>query len=135
MEGCGRQTAEKLVILSGKQKPRRLREQAGFKKATDDESRILNYLHASMGSLPKTSRLGIASGLHPFVERSMPRNISTPDDHRVVCGCLGYAVVEVICAEGFEEIWSLYESVNHINEKIREGRLTGCRSPFSRTEC
>lgn len=76
--------------------------------------RILNYLPASMGSLPKQSRPGFATWLHPSMDSSMPWIISTTGDHEARWECLGYVALVVMCAEGFEEICNRPESVNHL---------------------
>jgi hypothetical protein len=80
----------------------------------------LNYLPASLGSLPKPSRFWIASHLHPIEERSLPWNMSTAGDHRVGWGWLGYVAMEFMCAEGFGLICGFRQDVNHINEIFRE---------------
>ena len=90
---------------------------AGGVRRKPKNFRIGNYLPASMGSLPDSSRLGIPSGSHPFVERSMPWNIPRTGDHKVGCGCLGYDALRFMCAESFEEIWIQTCFVNPINEK------------------
>ena len=77
-------------------------------------SRILNYLPASLGSLPKPSRFGFANGQLPSMDSSMPWIISTTGDHEVRWECLGYVALVVMCAEGFEEICNRPESVNHL---------------------
>ena len=82
--------------------------------------RILNYLPASLGSLPKPSRLGSASWQLPSMDSSMPWIISTTGDHEVRWECLGYVELVVMCAEGFEEICNRSELVNHINEFSRK---------------
>ena len=79
--------------------------------------RFLNYLPAAMGSKPLPSRLmrlGIASGLHPFAERCMPATRRMPCDHEAVWESLVYVALEVMCAEGFEELWNLQTPVNDI---------------------
>jgi len=77
--------------------------------------RILNYLPASMGSLPKLSRPGVALGQRPSMGISMPWIISTTGDHEACSECLGYVALVVMCAEGFQEICNRPESVNQIN--------------------
>ena len=66
--------------------------------------RILNYLPASLGSLPKPSRSGFANGQRPSMDSSMPWIISTTGDHEVRWVLLGYVALVIMCAEGFEEI-------------------------------
>jgi hypothetical protein len=75
----------------------------------------LNYLPASLGSLPNSSRFWIASQLHPAGEHPMPWNMSATGDHRVGSGWLGYVTLVVMCAEGFELVYDCWQYVNHIN--------------------
>ena len=106
----------KMRFFRRKQEPRLRGARAGF----EENRRTFGsgtYLPASMGSSPDSSRLGIPSGLHPFVERSMPWNIPRTGDHKVGCGCLGYDALRFMCAESFEEIWIQTCFVNPINEK------------------
>lgn len=66
--------------------------------------RFLNYLPAAMGSKPLQSRLGIASGLHPLAERSMPATKRMPCDHEVVWECLRYIALLFMCVECSEGV-------------------------------
>lgn len=78
--------------------------------------RILNYLPASLGSLPKPSRFGFANGQLPSMDSSMPWIISTTGDHEARWVILGYVALVIMCAEGFEEICNRSGFVNQINE-------------------
>jgi|GEM_PF-3681805 len=89
----------KTLEKSGKQKPRRLRERAGFSKKSNDLNQIVNYLPASLvrNSFAMPGLGAMVPDLRPYRISPTQTNMPKPVDHWVGWGLLVWFVERMAC--------------------------------------